>query len=106
MSARGGPGSNPGRTGETRRQGRSLPSGTQRECCGWWEHAEAQAMRGALLELFESWKDLNRVCNETAFVEAPDAMYDDTIRAADAARKRVLKILKILKILKKTEIQL
>lgn len=66
--------------------------------CEWWNHDDARAMRGALLELFESWKDLNRVCSETAFVDS-DGAFTHTIKAADAARRRVLKILK------KTEIQ-
>lgn len=63
-------------------------------CYGFGAHADGRALRGALIELYESWKDLNRICSETTFVDAHPGLYDETKKAANAARRRVEKILK------------
>lgn len=71
-----------------------LEAAQQSTKCHWWEHPEVWRLRSALVELYESWKDLARACGETAFVEAPEDLYKDTKRCADRAQKHTEKILK------------
>ncbi len=52
------------------------------------------ALRGALIELLESWKDLYRVCSECAFPDAPEDTYEHTKRLADRAFKRATRVVR------------